>query len=981
MKKVFSILVILLATNAGFSQSSWTFVGPYSENNISGNGFQTGRVDFVEVDPNDQSHVFCGGPTTGLWESTDGGATWPVISTKITPNIDISYIGTAGVSCIKFKSSTEIYVASHHEKPSRSYCWENNPCYNYSNGLFIYNFSTQSWTTLGQIIASQFVIYCIAINPANSSELYVGTSVGLFKSTNGGTSWTSILSNPTYGVEFVLKTSPASGYFMYVSGSTAGGAAGPTGNPFLKESSNFGVTYTDLSSNLPNVTSIGMALLYQGTTSGSTTDIFTYSNASSVKINKFVINNSSLSGGFQSVSLLLTPSNTSYDRSAFKYDVFNNSIWYSSGTTLSCYKFSTSSSVGVTAGTVTGQSGAIHSDIHGFSIQNTGSNKYLFVASDGGLGKADITTLASSSPVTTFTASNDGLHVSKVNGFSGSAEDPDMYALGYQDIITSDVYDASLSKNKYTFISGTWENDGALIDKFNKDFMIFDASSYNTSYLLYEEGVTTNPYSVANTYNAQSASTFEADLTSVYAVTAEFAGQRYVQDPYRPGRIFGIGNKKWPNFTQMDMDAQPNPPNPPQRFVRKMEFDNSNYPGASYEQLVNSLSFSPQTKNSLYVTLNSRYVPVLTGENWPSRVFKYIGDDIDNCWVGHYQHLTPASNPQWLDITPDYLNLSSIGGGASNVGSSEVGASTLFDIQTSPWNKDVVYVGCEIVKNPNVKVIKYNGTAWTNYSTGIPNTEIARSLIMDRASDDGLYLTTDRAVYFRDGTMSSWVSYNTDLPNAFTTQVEINYKENTMRCSLYGLGIWKSPLACPAQSVVTLNTGNPILAKVTEGYTITANSAAPSTLPSPTVLRASNGVILNPGFYTAISSNPNTYFMAFIHGCAGSNTGTSNYLYYRNSGNSGYDLTGLSISGDKEEEEEGAEVYLYPNPSKGLFIIESKEEMSFSFEIYDVLGNKIRSMTHSGRRTELDLSQNPKGLYLITCIINGQKTNKRIIIE
>jgi hypothetical protein len=48
-----------------------------------------------------------------------------------------------------------------------------------------------SWAPMSLSLpaASPVVVYTLAIDPANSSIVYVGTNVGLFKSANGGQSW------------------------------------------------------------------------------------------------------------------------------------------------------------------------------------------------------------------------------------------------------------------------------------------------------------------------------------------------------------------------------------------------------------------------------------------------------------------------------------------------------------------------------------------------------------------------------------------------------------------------------------------------------------------------------------------------------------------------------------------------------------------------------------------------------------------------
>ncbi len=67
---------------------------------------------------------------------------------------------------------------------------------------------------------------------------------------------------------------------------------------------------------------------------------------------------------------------------------------------------------------------------------------------------------------------------------------------------------------------------------------------------------------------------------------------------------------------------------------------------------------------------------------------------------------------------------------------------------------------------------------------------------------------------------------------------------------------------------------------------------------------------------------------------------------------------------------------LYPNPSNGLFTIEMKSEnltVNSSVEVYNVLGEKVYSKTFSqtqgNNNTQINLSNNPSGIYLYRVLI------------
>ena len=102
----------------------------------------------------------------------------------------------------------------------------------------------------------------------------------------------------------------------------------------------------------------------------------------------------------------------------------------------------------------------------------------------------------------------------------------------------------------------------------------------------------------------------------------------------------------------------------------------------------------------------------------------------------------------------------------------------------------------------NFRMGKYNGndSTWTWMNAGLPNVP-ANAIEVD-SNTQTLYLGNDIGVYYKDTSMTSWMPFNTNLPNAEVTDLDINYATNEIWASTYGRGIWKSPIGFPTSITV-----------------------------------------------------------------------------------------------------------------------------------------------------------------------------------
>lgn len=133
----------------------------------------SGRVAAIAVDPHNPAHVLCGAANGGVWESFDRGGSW-------APRTD--YQATTAVGALTFSPSN----------PAIVYCGtgEGNWWSWLGVGILRSSDGGTSWTTL---CTNPFVgqgFYDLHVDPANANHLIACTTGGLYNSIDGGITWT-----------------------------------------------------------------------------------------------------------------------------------------------------------------------------------------------------------------------------------------------------------------------------------------------------------------------------------------------------------------------------------------------------------------------------------------------------------------------------------------------------------------------------------------------------------------------------------------------------------------------------------------------------------------------------------------------------------------------------------------------------------------------------------------------------------------------
>jgi photosystem II stability/assembly factor-like uncharacterized protein len=219
-----------------------------------------GRMTAIAVDPNDANHVWAGAAAGGVFESHDAGSTW-------TPVFDGQPVLNVGALAAHPTNSNIVYVGTGEANGS-SFSYDGDGVYRTLDGGV-------SWQHLG--LTETRRIGRIAIDPVNPQRVFVAAAGGVFtpdpnrgvyRSTDGGTTWTRVLFvAPTAGaIDVAIDPSNPSRVYAAIwehySTSTSWVAGGL--NSGIWQSQDGGDSWTRLTSGLPRSSSsigrIGLAV-------------------------------------------------------------------------------------------------------------------------------------------------------------------------------------------------------------------------------------------------------------------------------------------------------------------------------------------------------------------------------------------------------------------------------------------------------------------------------------------------------------------------------------------------------------------------------------------------------------------------------------------------------------------------------------------------------------------------------------------------
>jgi len=162
-----------------------------------GPAFNSGRITDLAIDPTDHSRWFVASASGGVWRTDNAGTTW-------TPVFDEE--GSYSIGCITLDPANPhvVWVGSGENNSQRSVSWGDGVYRSRDGGVTWENLGLKHSEHIGKILVDprdSKVVYVAAQGPLWNS----GGDRGLYKTTDGGATWTKVLDiSPDTGVNDVV---------------------------------------------------------------------------------------------------------------------------------------------------------------------------------------------------------------------------------------------------------------------------------------------------------------------------------------------------------------------------------------------------------------------------------------------------------------------------------------------------------------------------------------------------------------------------------------------------------------------------------------------------------------------------------------------------------------------------------------------------------------------------------------------------------
>ncbi len=705
-----------------------------------------GRIRAILIHPTTTTTMWVGSVTGGIWKSTDSGANWSVVNDFMSNLSVTSLVMNSQDTSILYASTGEGFVGAASGARGA--------------GIFKSTDGGTTWAQLsGTANANFYYVNRLAI-AANGTTLLAATATGIWRSADSGSSWTQVLASVDMAdIDFAPSSS-----LNAVAGQNSGG--------LTRYSTDGGTTWTSVATGASGRVEVAYA-------ASNTAVIY-----ASVNINLGEVWKSTNSG----VSYTRMNTGSNYFGSGVGQGWYDNALWVSPTDPtaiivggIDLWK-STNSGTTLTQISYWGFGGSygtnVHADQHVIvSHPNFAANSTVFFGNDGGVFKAaDWTTVTSAASGHNWTILNTGLAITQ---FYSGAYSPSGKVLGGTQDNGSLVYTPANGVNAWADMFG---GDGgwSAADSVDSNYLYGEYT-----YLQIHRSTNGGGGSILGS-GTRSASYIYEGISDATSAGANFIAP-FIIDPNSNTTMYAGGARLWKTTT-----------------LKATTPTWSSIKAATvWGSFISAIAVAPGNSSVIWVGHNDGdiYYSADAGANWTQK-----------------DTTTPA--------LPD---------------------RTVTRLTIDPNNNAIVYATFGGFSADNVYRSTNSGTTWADITgtgtTGLPNIPI-RSLVINPSNSAKIYVGGETGVFASEDSGANW-SVSNDGP-ANVSVDELFYGGTTLYAATYGRGIWvNTTAAAGALVIVESGTGTTVdKGGTTDTYTVKLASAP------------SGNVVVTVGENSQLSTSP-----------------------------------------------------------------------------------------------------------------------------
>jgi photosystem II stability/assembly factor-like uncharacterized protein len=716
------------------SPSRWTAVGPapIAATGYAGGQPFSGKINAVAADPTDPDIIYIGASLGGVWKTINGGKTW----TPLTDNQASQSVGALALA----PSNPDVIYAGTGDTTYSGNAY-------YGRGLLKSTNGGATWTLLANNLFDRRAISKIVVDPSNPAVVYLATgagvvnglggNVGVWKSTDGGTTWTNLTTSianinpnedlfstllmdpgdPTHQTLYTAVCSPAGQYFGFSTG------AG------VYKTTDGGTTWTRLGGGMLGGVTVGnvQLALCAGAPQTVYASVVSTGQAGSPPYGDLLEMLKSTDGGSSWTKLTppdyFAPEHQGWFDTTLAVDPSGaNVVFAGAGAGTNTFIESrdggaswTDVSLGSPPSPDTFANSAPHADHHGIGFDASGR---LLDGDDGGLFRLDNPLPGS----VQWTDLNGNLQITQFTGIALDPTDPNIAYGGSQDNGTA-VFNGALG---WTALRG---GDGG--------FVRVDPNNPATIYHTYQwDSGNIQPDALERSDDG--GATWVAKTTGINPSDATSFYPPYRIDPSDSARLLLGTNRVYESSNHADSWAAISP----------VLSSNPN----TYYQEITALAVAPSSGSTIYVATADGHIFVTQndGGTWQA------GD---------------------------------IPGISTNYGH-------IADLEVDPANSLVAYAVRDQFNDPtrvgHVFRTTDGGQTWSDVSGNLPDLPTYALAIDPRTG--ALYAGNDNGVYLSVNAGASWSRLGAGFPNVQVVQLELSPTLGILAAGTHGRGMWELAL-------------------------------------------------------------------------------------------------------------------------------------------------------------------------------------------